>query len=109
MSFTTVGAPEGLTLQASAPARHLCPFVTEKDEGTVTVHWVTEGRTIELHSLRRHLDSFMVDYEAVEISHEEFTLRLRDSLLMDGHLYGLRITSVVTRWFTAGMPVECSI
>jgi NADPH-dependent 7-cyano-7-deazaguanine reductase QueF len=95
-------------MQATAPARHLCPFVTEKDEGTVTVHWVTEGRTFELHSLRRHLDAFMAEWEAVEVSHEEFTRKLRDSLLMNGHLHGLTITQVDTHWTTAGMPVVCS-
>jgi NADPH-dependent 7-cyano-7-deazaguanine reductase QueF len=109
VSVVTVGAPRGVILSATAPARHLCPFKNEKDEGTVTVYWVTEGRTLELHSLRRHLDDFAAAYSNTEISHEEYTQRVRDGLTFQGHLHGLRITMVVTNWDTAGMPVSCSI
>lgn len=111
MSFVTVAAPHGIAMQATAPARHLCPFVQEKDEGTVTVHWVTEGRTLELHSLRRHLDAFAAEYSQTEISHEAYTQRVHDSLTVQGHLYGMHITKVETHWETAGMPVSvaCSI
>lgn len=109
MSATTVGAPHGVMMQATAPARHLCPFVEEKDEGTVTVHWVTQGRTFELHSLRRHLHDFAEEHQGSRISHEQYTERVRDSLTFQGHLHGLTITRVETHWTTAGMPVVCSI
>jgi hypothetical protein len=107
MSFVTVGAPAGLTLSATAPARHLCPFVKENDEGTVTVTWLTKGRTFELHSLRRHLDAFMDQWGEVEVSHEEFTGHLRDTFAHGDML--VEILSVESSWDTAGMSVTCSI
>ena len=106
MSYVTVGAPTGVTLSATAPARHLCPFVKEKDEGTVTVTWRTLGRTFELHSLRRHLDQFMDQWGEVEVSHEEFTRHLQDTF--DHGDSKLQVLSVRTEWNTAGMPVVCS-
>jgi len=108
MSFITVGAPHNVTLTATAPARHLCPYVNEKDEGTVTVTWLTQGRTFELHSLRRHLDQFMVEWGGEEISHEEFTLKLKDTFAPVHAGAGLQVLSVRTDWTTAGMPVVCS-
>jgi NADPH-dependent 7-cyano-7-deazaguanine reductase QueF len=107
MSFVTVGAPTGVTMSATAPANHRCPFVKEADYGTVTVTWETRGRTFELHSLRRHLDEFMAQWGEVEVSHEEFTQHIRDSF--EHGDTKLRIVRVETNWDTAGMPVSCSI
>lgn len=106
MSYVTVGAPVGITLSVTAPARHLCPFVKEKDEGTATVTWLTGGRTFELHSLRRHMDQFMDQWGGEEVSHEEFTRHLRASFEHGDSK--LQILSVRTDWTTAGMPVTCS-
>lgn len=109
MSFTTVRATLGVTMTATAPARHLCPFVNEKDEGTVTVTWITRGWTFELHALRRHLDQFMEQWGEVEISHEDFTRHIRDTFAAAHSPSTLEILKVETSWDTAGMPVTCSI
>lgn len=107
MSIKTVEAIPGLTMTATAPVRHLCPFVNEKDEGTVTVTWQTIGRTFELHSLRAHLDWITSKWADAEISHEDFTSEIRDSF---AHFNGagLHIKSIRTDWNTAGMPVTVS-
>lgn len=97
----TVPCDAHTTVTIDAPFRHMCPFVHEVDNGTAQITWVTEGNTIELHSLAHHLDT----YRDVEISHEELTRQLRDAL---DALDGLTITHITTTWHTAGMEVTCS-
>jgi len=46
-----VETASAVTVEATGPVTHLCPHRDEIDHGTVTITWVCEGRTIELHSL----------------------------------------------------------
>lgn len=89
-----------VTVTATAPIRHLCPFKDELDQGTVTIVWDCNGHTIELHSLAAYLDGFYAE----KISHET----LVDEIFYA--LYGLtpliEIQSVTARFTTAGIGVE---
>lgn len=87
---------------AAGKFRHLCPFVPEEDHGTVRIEWTTCGGTIELHSLRAHLDT----YADVKIGHEALTQALRDTI---GALPGIEDVEITTTWDTATMAVTCSI
>lgn len=88
-------------MKAEAAIQHLCPFVNEVDNGTVTVHWAAVGWTLELHSLRAYLNSF---HDRV-ISHEELTEEIRAELSTHHGINEVRVTST---WRTAGMEVLCS-
>jgi len=90
-----------VTLTTTADIQHMCPFVQEVDNGTVTITWETEGWTLELHSLRDYLNTF----RDREISHEELTEEIRAEL---NSRHGINIKSVKTTWRTAGMEVRCS-
>lgn len=96
-----VPAPELVTMEITSPARHLCPFVDEVDEGTVSIRWRTAGKTLELHSLRRYLDA----YAETHISHEALTALIRAHL---NDIDGINVLDVTTNWDTAGMEVACS-
>lgn len=95
------GPPETVTLTVTAPLKHLCPFVSEEDEGAVTIKWSTCGNTIELHSLARYFRDFRLRI----ISHEDLTDEIRSDL--EG-LPGIYALSVATEWTTAGMDISCS-
>lgn len=90
-----------VTMKASGALRHMCPFVKEVDNGTITITWGTRGATLELHALRRYLDTF----RDREISHEDLTDLIRTDL---AGLSGLTNVRVETTWDTAGMEVKCS-
>lgn len=89
-----------VTMKATGPLTHRCPFVKEVDNGTITITWETRGATLELHALRRYLDTF----QCVEISHEDLTERIRADL---AELPGIINLRVETTWETAGMEVNC--
>lgn len=101
MSIKIVPIEAKVTVTATANIRHMCPFVQEIDNGTITVTWDADGWTIELHSLRAYLSTF----RDREISHEELTEEIRAEL--NSH-HGLSVRSVVTNWDTAGMEVRCA-
>ena len=88
-------------MSVAAEVRHLCPFVNEADNGTVTVTWRTNGATFELHSLREYLNGF----KDSEISHEMLTDRIRHDLSVT---QGVEVVAVESTWDTAGMEVQCS-
>jgi NADPH-dependent 7-cyano-7-deazaguanine reductase QueF len=90
----------GVTMTVTAPMVHRCPFKHEVDTGHVSLTWLVDGATLELHTLRVLLDS----WREVAISHESLTVALVDELR---HL-GVDVVQVVTRWDTAGMAVTCS-
>lgn len=96
----TVPAAAGVQVVAKSLAQHMCPFVHEVDEGGIFASWTTAGATIELHSLRDYLQSFA----QVEISHEELTLTVLESLRS---IDGITDVSVESAWTTAGMEVTC--
>lgn len=98
---SVLGPTEPVTMTATAPLHHQCPFVHEADNGTVTITWSTCGKTIELHSLRQYLEAF----RELEISHEELTDRIRYDL--EG-VQGIYALNVETTWETAGMGIKCS-
>lgn len=100
MSIKTVPVEASVTMTATADIQHMCPFVHEVDNGAVTITWLTDGWTIELHSLRAYLDTF----KDREISHEELTEEIHAEL--NGH-HGISIESVNTKWRTAGMGISC--
>jgi NADPH-dependent 7-cyano-7-deazaguanine reductase QueF len=95
-------APIEATVQMSATAdiQHLCPFVQEVDNGTVTVTWEAAGWTLELHSLRAYLNTFMDR----EIAHEELTEEIRAEL---SSAHGINNVTVNSSWHTAGMEISC--
>jgi len=87
-------------MAVTAEVQHLCPFVDEVDNGTVTVTWRTNGATFELHSLREYLSGF----KDSEIAHEMLTDRIRHDLSVT---QGVHLLSVESTWDTAGMEVRC--
>lgn len=93
--------PEKSTARVTitGPLRHLCPHVTEVDDGSVEVSWICAGQTLELHALAAYLESFADE----RVSHEELTRQLRDEL---AGLQGIADVRVVTRWSTAGLAVR---
>lgn len=88
-------------MTVTAEVQHLCPFVNEVDNGTVTVTWRTNGATFELHSLREYLNGF----KNSEISHEMLTDLIRHDLAVT---QGVEVLAVESTWDTAGMEVMCS-
>lgn len=82
----------------TGPLNHLCPFVPEVDEGTVTITWITAGATLELHALAAWLGDFAGD----KVSHEDITEDIRAAL---NQLAGIAGVDVTTRWTTAGGEV----
>jgi NADPH-dependent 7-cyano-7-deazaguanine reductase QueF len=82
----------------SGPITHLCPYVEEVDVGTVEIscHWSPGLTELELGDLSRQLQAYHDTY----ISHEALTQEIADELA-DHH------PTVVTRWNTAGLAVEC--
>lgn len=87
-----------VTMTATFPLVHRCPFVPEVDEGTAEITWTTASATLELHGLAAWLDSFCEE----EISHEALTAHIADHL---GTFDGIADVQVVTRWTTAGAEV----
>lgn len=90
-----------VTVTASGPIRHRCPFVNEIDDGTISITWQPLGETYELHSLAEYLRGF----KDAEMSHEAVTDRIRHDLSV---VPRINLISVETTWTTAGMGVLCS-
>lgn len=90
------------TVTATAPIRHLCPFADEADAGTVTITWMCNGATVELHSLAGFLGSFA----DTVISHEELTAVITEALRAAGD--GITVTGVSVRFTTAGIDVRAT-
>lgn len=90
-----------VTMCTTAGVQHMCPFVNEVDNGSVTITWDTDGWTLELHALRKYLNTF----SDREISHEELTSEIRAEL--NSH-HGINAVAVESAWRTAGMEVRCS-
>lgn len=101
MSLVVVPVDATVRLQTSAPIQHMCPFVNEVDNGSITIGWDTDGWTFELHALRSYLNTF----QDREISHEDLTDEIRAELSTH---HGINKVTVNTSWRTAGMEVQCS-
>jgi len=101
VNLKTVPVEANVTLTTTADIQHMCPFVNEVDNGTVTITWDADGWTIELHSLRAYLNTF----HAREISHEELTDEIRAEI---GFHHGINNVKVESTWRTAGMEVVVS-
>jgi NADPH-dependent 7-cyano-7-deazaguanine reductase QueF len=97
---TIVPATADVRVTATSPIQHLCPFVDEVDNGTITITWRTNGATFELHSLRKYISGFKVS----EISHEALTDLIRHDLSTER---GISLISVESSWTTADMEVQC--
>lgn len=97
----TVPVDAEVTVTTKAPLQHMCPFVQEVDNGTITITWETDGWTFELHSLRAYLGTFADR----EISHEDLTQEIHYEL---SSRHGFKAMTVSTTWRTAGMEVQCS-
>lgn len=93
-----VACESAVTMNATAPLAHQCPYRDEADEGTVEITWTTAGATIELHALAAWIDGFKGD----RVSHEDITADIRDHL---DSLPGITDVRVRTRWGTAGVEV----
>lgn len=99
MTGLSVPCLEVAHVSAEFPARHLCPFYEEADEGSVTIEWVTShGETFELHALAKLADS----RSAEKVSHEQWTADLSARLASGARVAGLAVTST---WSTAGATV----
>jgi len=97
----TVPIEAVVQMQATAPVQHMCPFIQEVDNGTVTVTWEAAGWTFELHSLRAYLETFA----GREIAHEELTAEIQAEL---SGAHGINAVTVDSSWHTAGMEISCS-
>lgn len=98
---STVPCSPGVRVTASGPVTHLCPYADETDHGTVTVAWITDGATLELHALAGVLHS----YEDRRMSHEEFAADLRATLTATPGITGVAVAALFR---TAGLDVEVS-
>lgn len=87
-----------VTVTATFPAYHTCPFVDEADEGTITLVWSTGPATLELHAVARWLDSL----DEWFVSHEDYTERI----LVGLRALGVDVISARSTWSTAGGAIE---
>lgn len=93
-------ANPNIAMTATTAIQHYCPFVSEVDNGTITINWVTGDSTIELHSLA----NFLGHYADQKISHEDLVDEVFDSLeYLTPHII---LCSVTARFTTAGIDVE---
>lgn len=90
------GAPATVTVTVDVV--HMCPFKDEVDEGSLTVVFEVADQTIELHSLKRWLDTL----DEWKVTHEGFTFHVKDTL----QTVGVRVRRCETIWDTAGMYVR---
>jgi NADPH-dependent 7-cyano-7-deazaguanine reductase QueF len=98
---TVVPCAAKVMLSITGPLTHLCPFVEEVDEGTITITWTTDHHTLELHSVREWLGQFA----DTTITHEQLTADIRTTL---SRLAGIDNVQVVTAWSTAGFAVTAA-
>lgn len=101
MSADAVPCTSAVTVTASGPLRHLCPFKDEVDVGTIKLTWTVQTQTVELHSLAAWLEEF----STLRISHEDLTDEIARHLADTPGLTGAQVT---TTWNTAGMTVTCA-
>ena len=85
-----------MRVSAERPVTHRCPFVDERDLGTVYASW--EGDAVEFHAFAAHLDT----YAERAITHETMTTMVAQWLTENG----AKDVDVVTSWRTAGLDVE---
>lgn len=88
------------TVTVTGDITHQCPYRDEVDEGQVTLAWLCQGATIELHSLAAYLDA----WKDCTVSHEQLVDRL--ALDLGTASPEVHLISVVARFTTAGMSVE---
>lgn len=93
----TGGTAQGETVTVHTELCHLCPFRDEVDQGHITVSWLIDGYTFELHDLAAYFATF----GDMKISHEELTGRIAAEL-------GGSVVNVTTHWQTAGMAIAVS-
>jgi NADPH-dependent 7-cyano-7-deazaguanine reductase QueF len=93
-SLTRKVDARGVTVTATFPLRHLCPFKDEADEGRISIKWAVSKETFELHSLAEYL----AEFADLKISHEELTTRIFREL-------GSMVVGIETTWSTAGAEV----
>lgn len=87
-------ASADVTVTITAPVSKLCPVKDERDNGTVTITYCTDGSAFELHDLAGYLRSFRDRH----LSHEDFTHEIAEHLA----------AAVTSSWTTAGMTVACA-
>ena len=85
-----------MKVTVTAPAVKLCPYRTERDEGTVELTFDVEGDAPELHQLAEKISGYAGDF----LSHEDFT---RDLVKQTGAV------RAISRWRTAGLDVTCDL
>jgi len=90
-----------VSMEASMRMLHLCPVKDETDDGTVKVCWMTNGSTIELHSLAEYLSEFAT----VAITHEDLVDQIAEDIakVAKGSIQEI---SVSFTGFTAGMSIQ---
>lgn len=98
----TVATADRVEVATTRKFRHLCPYMDEIDNGVITIRWVADGHTIELHSLAAYLDY----WAERKVSHEHVTATVRDALSL---LEGIAQVEVSTEWATAGMRVTVNV
>jgi len=94
--LTVVPCTAAVTVVATAPLTHRCPFVDETDYGTVTIAWTVTDKTPELHDLAEYL----AYYSSQEVSHEDITHQITQHLIQSGI-----DAQVTTTWQTAGISI----
>lgn len=71
-----VTAPSRVTVEVITSIAHMCPYRAERDEGTITISWLCDGDTFELHSLAAYLDT----WATLRISHESLVASIKHDL-----------------------------
>jgi len=102
-NILTVDCESSATVTVTSSLVHQCPFRHEIDNGSITITWICDNRTIELHSLATYLQTFA----DTEISHEEIASVILSYLSsLDSRI---RLISVHATFLTAGIGMEIDI
>jgi NADPH-dependent 7-cyano-7-deazaguanine reductase QueF len=97
--MNTIPCDSDVTVTASGPISHLCPYKDETDHGRIAIRWAVYGQTFELHSLA----DYIAKWADTRLSHEQVTDRIRHDL---STTEGVTDVQVDTSWDTAGFAVS---
>jgi len=97
--MNTVPCDNHVTVTASGPISHLCPYKDETDNGRIEITWTVKGQTFELHALA----DYIAGWSGARMSHEQVTDRIRHDLSATADVADVQVK---TTWNTAGLAVS---
>lgn len=99
--MTTIDAPFGVIVAVTVDIEHLCPVVNEIDRGSVTIGWLCDGATLELHDLA----AWVKTWRHIAISHEALVDAIKTYVAAQPGITDVHASATFT---TAGMTVTAS-